>query len=580
VEVAKFEYYGGALNLSLRLRVVWFNCDPPKMLGGKSSQMKRTMRSRSLLSFVAIAVVELVSAAFLQIAAAAAPPPGFKAVTQLGPEDTSAIEIAPNRSWFLTGTQVAIVVRDMTTGGPLREMTPGGFARFTRMAISADGHVVFARLARDTVDDTETMGWSAETGSPIENAAALAPPLDGNDWTWISHLAPSSWPFQGPHDLQAEKKYLADQQLASLVSLENVERIEPSNHQDVIQVTTSGEVKDEAEETGWAYHVYFIDVARKKIVADASGRTLRTFCGKPHGTYAFDGQHLLLAPTELDASHSNIDALLVDTRSVPPVLKWSRPCQDTQVSGVGFRRGLIVVSATPDQVTLWDPATARRIVHIDDIYDSDVFEWSTDLTTFATGFHERRTVADPDTYGVAAIRSGNKLFFPTDTKVSEIRLGEDGSKVFARTNSGWSAWDTSNGAKLSSFAVPAAADEISARGLGPRKSPDGKFEIVKDQLVETATGRVLVQARPILRFSEDFRYVWGMGPVSIQTIRLWETASGRLLWQATANDGAANRDFLIVQHADGRVLVSEGAEDLVKFVRGFEVRPFGALRRQ
>jgi hypothetical protein len=53
-------------------------------------------------------------------------------------------------------------------------------------------------------------------------------------------------------------------------------------------------------------------VIRKEIVADVSGKTLRTFCGRPHGAFAFDGQHLLLAPTELDVSSSNVNALLVD----------------------------------------------------------------------------------------------------------------------------------------------------------------------------------------------------------------------------------------------------------------------------
>ncbi len=496
------------------------------------------MRSRSFLLLAVAIAVELVSAALPRVGTAAEAPPGFVAVTQLGPEHTQAIEIAPSRSWFLTGTQATIVISDLRTGAILRELTSGESARFTRMAISADGRVVLARLARDTVDDTETMGWSAETGAPIEDAAALALPLDASNWTWIERKRPSPWPFDVPHDLQAEKNYLVDQRLASLVSLEKVQSVELTDRQGIIQVTTGGEAQDEAEEEVWAYHVYFIDLAQKKIVADASGKTLHTFCGRPHGAFAFDGQHLLLAPTELDASSSNINALLVDMQSVPPLLKWSRPCQDTQVSGMEFRRGLVVVWATPDQVTLWDPATARRIIHIDDIHGSEVLTWSSDLTTFATGFHEQRTVADPHTYGVAVIRSGRKLFFPTDAEISEIRLGEDGSKVFVRTDSGWSAWDASTGAKPSSFAVPAATR------------------------------------------SEDDRYDWEVAPASAQSLTLRDKASGRLLWQATASDGAAQRDFLIVQYADGRVLASEGAEDLVKFVRGFEVLPFEVSRRQ
>jgi hypothetical protein len=141
------------------------------------------MRSKSLLTAV---IVELVSAAFPQIGGAAEPPPGFVAVTQVGPEYTEAIEIAPNRSWFLTGTYGAIVVWDLRTGSILRELTSVG-AQFARMAISADGRIVFARLAQDTGDETETVGWSAETGLSIENAAMLAPSLDGSNWTWIAY---------------------------------------------------------------------------------------------------------------------------------------------------------------------------------------------------------------------------------------------------------------------------------------------------------------------------------------------------------------------------------------------------------
>jgi hypothetical protein len=496
------------------------------------------MRSRSFLLLAVAVAVEFVSAALPRAGMAAEAPPGFAAVVQIGPEGTWAIEIAPNRSWFLTGTQAAIVISDLRTGAILRQFASGASARFTRMTISADGRVVLARIARDTVDDTETMGWLAETGAPINDAAALAPPLDASSWAWIEPKRPSPWPFDTPHDLQAEKNYLVDRQLASLVNLEKVQSVELTDRQGIIQVTTSGETQDEAEEEVWAYHVYFIDLTQKKIVADISGKTLHTFCGRPHGAFAFDGQHLLLAPTELDASSSNINALLVDMQSVPPRLKWSRPCQDTQVSGMAFERGLVLVWATPDQVTVWDPITARRIIHIDDIHDSEVLTWSTDLTTFATGFHERRTIADPHTYGVAVVRSGKKLFFPTDAEVSEIRLGEDGSKIFVRTDSVWSAWDALTGAKLSSFSVPAATR------------------------------------------SEDNRYDGGMGTASTQSLAVRDKASRRLLWQAIASDGAAQRDFLIVQYADGRVLVSDGAEDLVKFVRGFEVRPFGASPRQ
>jgi len=540
--------------------------------------VKRRVRSKSLLT---AAILALVSATFQQTGGAAEPPPDFVAVTQVGPEHTEAIHIAPSRSWFLTGTYNAIVVWDMRTGSILRGLRSAG-AQFTRMAISTDGRIVFARLAKDTGDETETVGWSAETGLSIENAAMLAPSLNGSNWTWIAHKWPAARPFPKdvPFDLAGQKKYLTDQQLAALVDIEKVESIEATDRKGVIQVTTSGEARDNAEESLWSYHAYFIDVARRKIVADVSGKTLRTFCGRPHGAFAFDGRHLLLALTSpSEFTSTNINALLVDTASAPPALKWSRPCRNNRFSGMEVRRGLIVVSATPDQVTLWDPATGRRIIHIDDIHASDVLTWSTDLSTFATGFYEQRTVADPHRYGVAVIRSGKKLFFATDAEVSEVRLGDDGSKIFARTNGAWSAWDASSGARLSSFDLPAAIDEVTAGGRGPKKSPDGKFEIGKDRLIETASGRALIRGHRFLQFSEDFRFVWSAGPSPAQTIRMWETVSGRLLWQATANDSESH-DFLIMQYADGRVLASEGAEDLVKFVRGFEVRPFEGLQRR
>ncbi|WP_155809410.1 hypothetical protein [Bradyrhizobium sp. URHA0013] len=522
--------------------------------------MKRSIRSVSSLSSFAAAVLGLISAIAPQIGSAAEPPPGFNAVVQIGPEGTSAIMIAPDRKWFLTGTQREVTVRDMNTGNIFRNLVASEGTRFTRMAISGDGRVVFARVARDT-DEVETAAWSPETGLRIENAGMLVPSLEANNWTWIEHKWPSSWSRDpdGPIDLATEKQYLVDQKLASLIDLEKVASVESTDRQDFIQVTTADERQDGFDpfdynaEPGWSYHVYFIDVTRKEIVADVSGKTLRTFCGRPHGAFAFDGQHLLLAPTELDASSSNVNALLVDVSAAPPALNWSWPCQDTQVSGIGFSRGLIIVRATPDQVTIWDPATARRVIHLEDIYDSDVLAWSNDLTTFAVGFHEQRTMKEGHRYGVAVVRSAKKLFFRTDAEVLEIRLGKDGSKLFARTNAGWSAWDAASSTKLSSFVLPPAPDET-ILGRQSNESPSGKGEVV-----QSAYG---------------FDPCADLRSTSNMSIKLCDVASGRSLWLATASDGAAGREFLIVQFADGRVLVSEGAEDLVKFVNAFDVRPF------
>jgi hypothetical protein len=513
------------------------------------------MQSGLLPSSIGMAFFALLSAMLPQVGRAATPPPGYRAVLQIGAEETWAIEIAPERTWFLTGAFRAMAVRDMRTGTIYREWAAGVGTRFTRMAISADGQVVFARLARD-VDEVETVAWSAITGLPVGDAATLAPSLAASNWTWIEHKWPSSWSHDpsGPIDLAAEKQYLVDQNLASLLDLEKVESVEATNRQDLIQVTTAGEARDDFDpfddkaEPAWSYHVYFLDVVRKAIVADVSGKALRTFCGRPHGAFAFDGAHLLLAPTELDASHSNVNALMLDLSAGEPALKWSWPCQDTQVSGLGFSRGLIVVNATPDQATIWDPATARRLVHIDDIHDSDILTWSEDRRTFAVGFHEQRTVAEAHRYGVEVVQSGRRRFFPTTSEVLEIRLGQDGSQVFARTTAGWAAWEASSGTAISSLVLPSVPN-----GTAP-SSPGAKIEVVQPSYE--------IDPCPDLPTTSDM------------AIKLCDAASGRSRWLATANDGAAGRDFLIMQYADGRVLVSEGAADLVKFVRGFDVRPF------
>ena len=58
-----------------------------------------------------------------------------------------------------------------------------------------------------------------------------------------------------------------------------------------------------------------------------------------------------------------------------------------------------------------------------------------------------------------------------------------------------------------------------------------------------------------------------------QSIMVWDAAPGEQLWTTTGNDtnGPA---FLIMQFPDGLVRLSDGAEPLVRLVRGFEVRPF------
>jgi WD40 repeat protein len=499
---------------------------------------------------------------------------GFSVVLQLGDSSVPwAIEIAPNDRWFLTASGSAIYLSDLKTGAVLRRLVAPAPGRLTQAVISKDGSAVFARQVLS--DDTEeVLGWNAETGLPIAHAEVLAPAPDDPSWNWIE----TKWPATNvaPYDGHAPRKYLVDQGIDRLVDVNRVERVEPTNHRNIVQVTVAGEEKD-SDESFAAYRFYFIDVIEKRILVDVSGRTLNTSCGQPHGAFAFDGRYLIVAPTALDASDFNINSVVVDTKAKPPVVKWSRPCQDFQVAGIAMRRGLIVVSASPDKATIWDPATAHQVARLDDIHDSSVLAWSRDLTTLATGFHEIRTEAEGHKFGVSVLRSGRKLLIPTDREILEIRFNPDGSAVFARTQAGWAAWDTSNGTSLPSDALPPSDEDFEASNPRAVTSPDGKFRIIdRHKLMDVATGRTLVTGRD-LRFSDGSRYVWACS--DLRTIIVWDAASGQQLWTATAND-TNGEDFLVLQFPDGRVRWSEGAERLIRLVRGFQARPFDAAAQR
>ena len=311
-------------------------------------------------AFLADFLADLLAAFFLAGPLTRAAPEdlsGFSVMLQLGASSVPwAIEIAPNDHWFLTATENAIYLSDLQTGVVLRRLfarTPG---RLTRVVISKDGSAVFAKhVLNDGAE--EILGWSSETGLPFAHAETAAPAPDAPDWNWIE----KEWPASNvaPYDGDAPKKYLVDQKIDRLVDVNRVERVEPTNHGNVVQVTIAGESKD-LEEPFAAYGYYFIDVVQKKILVDVSAKTLRTFCGQPHGAFAFDGRYLVIAPTELDASSSFINSVVVDTRAKPPVVKWSRDCQDFQVSGMGMQRGLIVVRASPHQATIWDQLAAAQ----------------------------------------------------------------------------------------------------------------------------------------------------------------------------------------------------------------------------
>lgn len=457
---------------------------------------------------------------------------GFSVMLQRGdvyyPE---AIEISPDGRWFLTASWGAIYLSDVESGAVLRAIVPP--VTIGRVAISRDGRNIFAESA-PYEQPGQVFGWRAETGAPLSNARAVAPATDDPAWSWIDKWWPSK---DGPPvDMRQPKKYVVDLNIAQLIDANRVERVEATNRENIVQVTVAAEPQD-GEDDFAAYHYYFIDIVRKKVVADVvgktlAGKTLNTFCGEPHGAFAFNGRYLIVAPIELaDVRSSLINSLVVDTKAKPPALKWRRSCQNYRVSGMGMQNGMIVVTRDPSRVRVWDPATARPLAVLDDIHDSDVLSWSRDLTTFATGFHEALGNNQGDKFGVSVLRSGKKLFIPTSEKVNAIRFNSDGSAVFALTQTGWAAWDTSSGASLPLNAPPPSEENFGSK------------------------------------------YVSAESKVDSFTIIVADAASGQQLWTATANDGEGD-DFLLMEFPDGRVRLSKGAEPLVRLVRGFEVRPF------
>jgi hypothetical protein len=499
---------------------------------------------------------------------------GFSVMLQLGDSsDPKAMEIAPDGRWFLAASGTAIYLSDLKTGVVLRRLDAPG--PLTRIAIGKDGTAVFARYSLPDGAETETLlGWNAETGRPIANSASEAPAAEGTNWSWIN----GKWPTgpAPPYDAHAPRKYLDDWNISNLVDVDRVERVEPTNHPDIVQVTVAGE-KFDGDEAFAAYRYFFIDVRQRRILVELAGRTLNTFCGQPHGVFAFDGRHLVVAPTELGASSAFINSVMIDTEAKPPAVKWARPCQDFQVAGIAMQDGLIVTGPSPDKIRVWDPATARRLVALDDIHDSDVLAWSKDLTTFATGFHETTNSKPEQKFGVSLRRSGKKRFIPTGEPVQEIRFDPKGRKVFARMQGHWWAWDTSDGKSLPPDPLPPAGEGWPPWQNRPVPSPDGKFRIDKGrQLVEVATGRILVTARN-LSVSDNWKYAWASSDP--RSIDVWDVATGQKLWTATGND-TNEKDFLVMTFPDGRVRLSRGAERLVRLVRGYEVRPFDAAARR
>lgn len=496
---------------------------------------------------------------------------GFSVVLQRGATSApDAIDISPDGRWFLTADGSEIHLSDVESGAVLRTIVAP--VAIGRVIISRDGRDIFAETAPYEKPE-QIVGWKAETGAPIPNAQAQAPAKDDENWRWIYKW----WPRKnGPAlDMTSSKKYLVDLNIAQLVDVDRVKSVEPTNRENVVQVTVAGEPYDR-DEAFAAYHYYFLDIVLKRVVVEIAGKALNTFCGQPHGTFAFNGRYLIIAPTELDGSSSFINSMVFDIEANPPLLKWSRPCQDWHVAGLGMARGLIDVRPQSDKARIWDPATARLLAALDDVHEA--LNWSGDRTTFAGGYAGATNPSKTNEFGVSLIRSGMKIFIPTAQKVKEIRLNHDGRVVFAQTEAGWAAWNTSNRSRLPSRPLPPSENDFSASDSSDANSPDGKFRIVNQrELVDVASGRLLVNADGHLSLSYDSSYVWA--PSRLSGFTVWDAASGQEMWTATAND-ELGEEFLLIRFPDGRVRLSQGAEKRLKLVRGFQVRPFDDAARQ
>ena len=134
-----------------------------------------------------------------------------------------------------------------------------------------------------------------------------------------------------------------------------------------------------------------------------------------------------------------------------------------------------------------------------------------------------------------------------DARLELFRIDPEGAVSHSwqiALNAGWSAWDASSNTKLSTFLLPSPIQTIGSS----TDSPGANLEFVQP----------FSGSDPCA----DLR------SASLMSIKLCDRASGRTVWLTTASDGASDRDFLIMQYGDGRVLVSEGAETWSNSSRG------------
>jgi WD40 repeat protein len=498
---------------------------------------------------------------------------GFKPVPQFGHSYAPfAVAIAPNAKWIATATLSEIYLWDMETGTILRQFDPPFGGQLWDLAISVDSSTIYARSSKDAI-----FAWKAETGEKIDTTGHPLP----TDLTWI-HIERF---FDADHLLQLfddkARQFLAEQKVGDLIDLKAVQSVFGLRKDAVEVITFADDNEDFA----------FIDLVKKRLITKFSVHSIPEFCGA-FAAFAFNDQVLAFAPTDLDASHDFTNLVVVDIEKSLPVLRWKHFCQNFMFSAEMFmKEGLIVSSARPDKLTIWNPQNAQPYLQLDNVYDSGgALAISHDRKTFAVGsFREQASIehgVSSEEYGVTVQRDGKKRFIGFGSnEVKSVRLSADSKTLYILTGDGWSSWDIATSKKLLDKAQPPEPEETFDGVPAQVLSPDGEFRIVNStvgnpapflsQVIEVATRRVVLASDSTFHFV-DANHVWSPAPHHDQSVILWNIRTGQQVWTATDKESNA----LVMEFPDGHVRISKGAEDLVKLVRGFEIRSFDKLAKE
>jgi hypothetical protein len=485
----------------------------------------------------------------------------YAVVPQFGHSSApTAIAIAPNGRWFATAKQNEIYLWDMQTGEILRRLAGPDAIRF--LALSKDGALVLARDAANAL-----WGWKAESGAAV--TAAETASAEATAWNDLQHLSEGRLSL-GDDDA---RKYLSRMKIDGLVPTSNRYGVMETNVPNVVEVDF--EIDPSADSDGGPRSgTVFVDIKTNSLLAKYIPEPDDSNCGQFWGTFAFNGRMLVLAPTMRDASSSFTGAEVIDVAAAPAKLKWKRPCLDFMVAGIEMQKGLILASTDPTQTTVWDAASGQALAQLGN-WDNPSMATSNDRRAIAYA----RMVEDKNIYGVAVLEDGAGKFFPTDRRVTDVRLSADGRTVFGKTEPSWKAWDVVTGEKLRGAIKP----PDTSKGDDAREhSPDGKFRRVatkddgrRSDIVDAA-GRTVVTVEGDPFFSDDSLHAWTRATSHAQSVVLWDLKTGKRLWTATDQQGD-----LVMEFPDGRVRLSKGAEKMVRLVRGFDVKPFdGAAARR